>query len=264
MLQYTVHPPPLDFSGNKKQSSTSSKFRSNDPNKPASSRRPFTSPSALSNKRPVEGLPTALAPPSSSLHLPLSVTSSFAGSPLPTPSFAHTTHHPRPSYFPPLQQPPSSSVIDIAPSEDNRSSRRSDSSSAVADILTKGDVVGEGIDLQGEPLRRLPIDAHAQPSPLDHEEPAREFEVVKKLGTGSYAVVYLVRQVLSRSPPSSDAGHIIGGRLDLDEEFSPRPSVEYGRDFAIKLLSKANLDEDALAAQMVEVRYLSFVPSLYF
>jgi len=30
------------------------------------------------------------------------------------------------------------------------------------------------------------------------EEPTKEFEVVRELGSGSYAVVYLVREVLSR------------------------------------------------------------------
>lgn len=76
---------------------------------------------------------------------------------------------------------------------------------------------------------------------------AKEFQVVRRLGTGSYAVVYLVREVTSRIPISDD-GHV--GVLDLDP--SPPPIV-YGRNFAIKVLSKANLDSDALTAQLTEV-----------
>lgn len=76
---------------------------------------------------------------------------------------------------------------------------------------------------------------------------AKEFQVIRRLGTGSYAVVYLVREVISRMPISDD-GHV--GVLDLDP--TPPPIV-YGRDFALKVLSKANLDSDALTAQLTEV-----------
>lgn len=76
---------------------------------------------------------------------------------------------------------------------------------------------------------------------------AKEFQVVRRLGTGSYAVVYLVREVISRIPVSED-GHV--GVLDLDP--TPPPIV-YGRNFALKVLSKANLDSAALTAQLTEV-----------
>jgi len=91
------------------------------------------------------------------------------------------------------------------------------------DVLAPGDLVGEGLFLQGDVLRRVDTSPQASgyESPtadwqhdLDHmlglskkeevhiagqEEPTKEFEVVRKLGSGSYAVVYLVREVLSRS-----------------------------------------------------------------
>lgn len=76
---------------------------------------------------------------------------------------------------------------------------------------------------------------------------AKEFQVIRRLGTGSYAVVYLVREVLSRNPVSDD-GHV--GVLDLGP--TPPPIV-YGRSFALKVLSKANLDSAALTAQLTEV-----------
>jgi serine/threonine protein kinase len=82
---------------------------------------------------------------------------------------------------------------------------------------------------------------------------AREFQVVRRLGTGSYAVVYLVREVMSRPPsnPVSDDGHV--GILDLDLSPTSSPPIVYGRDFALKVLSKANLDDAALTAQLTEV-----------
>jgi hypothetical protein len=116
-------------------------------------------------------------------------------------------------------------------------------------VLAVGEAVGEGLELQGEVLRAR------EPPPMSvaHEPPlASEFEVVRRLGSGSYAVVYLVREVLARRDPSDD-GHV-AGRLDLDDAASAGSAlVTYGREFAIKCLSKANLDEEALEAQMAEV-----------
>jgi serine/threonine protein kinase len=82
---------------------------------------------------------------------------------------------------------------------------------------------------------------------------AKEFQVVHKLGTGSYAVVYLVREVMSRPPSNSvsDDGHL--GILDLDITPPSSQPIVYGRKFALKVLSKANLDAAALAAQLTEV-----------
>lgn len=117
------------------------------------------------------------------------------------------------------------------------------------DVLSQGDVVGEGIFLQGEPIRF--VSAHPT---VDSEAPAQEFEVVRRLGTDSYAVVYLVREILFRPVPSTD-GHISLEGMELDDKLNGRPTIEYGRDFAIKFLSKEHLDKEALAAQKAEVRY---------
>jgi len=125
-------------------------------------------------------------------------------------------------------------------------------SSLIGDVLSPGDVVGEGIPLQGEDIRLVSV------HPTDQSEPpAQEFEVIRALGTGSYAVVYLVREVLYRPVPSTD-GHISIEGMELDDTLTSRPAVEYGRDFAIKCLSKVNLDgEEALDAQKAEVRFSS-------
>ncbi|KAG8213998.1 CAMK/CAMK-unique protein kinase [Butyriboletus roseoflavus] len=106
-------------------------------------------------------------------------------------------------------------------------------------------------------LPSYPLQGHhirLSPALVSHDNTdfglAKEFEVVRKLGTGSYAVVYLVREVLSRAQPSED-GHC--GVLDFGEPTRSKTCITYGRDFALKCLSKANLDQDALAAQMTEV-----------
>lgn len=133
----------------------------------------------------------------------------------------------------------------------------SSNSSVVADVLAPGDLVGDGLPLQGETIVRVPISS-SEPR-ADYDDPAKEFEVVRMLGTGSYAVVYLVREVLSRpcSPASDDEhGVAVTGSMEMDDDYFARHrAVEYGREYAIKVLSKANLDRDALDAQLFEVCY---------
>ncbi|OBZ67088.1 Negative regulator of sexual conjugation and meiosis [Grifola frondosa] len=140
-------------------------------------------------------------------------------------------------------------------SSDGQSSGRSSISSTIVDVLSEGDIVGDGLYLQGEMTSLVSISS-SEPR-VDYDEPAKEFEVVRKLGTGSYAVVYLVREVLSRPLPSDDGHATAAGRMDFDDGSYGNISTEYGREYAIKLLSKANLDEDALAAQLFEVRLTS-------
>lgn len=84
------------------------------------------------------------------------------------------------------------------------------------DVLSPGDIIGHGIPLRGEPLALVADNPHSaltQPS----------FRVISELGQGSYAVVYLVQE--------TSAPH---------------------RHFAVKCLSKQDLDADALALQMSE------------
>jgi serine/threonine protein kinase len=119
------------------------------------------------------------------------------------------------------------------------------------DVLLPGDVVGEGRDFAGSELRALGGQGPSDVAP--------ELEVIRKLGSGSYAVVYLVREVLSRvGGPGSSDDHATG-RMDDYDAPSNRSSEEvvYGREFALKCLSKMNLvDDEALAAQMTEVGHL--------
>ncbi|KAJ7211414.1 hypothetical protein GGX14DRAFT_450181, partial [Mycena pura] len=93
--------------------------------------------------------------------------------------------------------------------------------SALQDVLQPGDVVGEGIELQGDILCLVKLGSEVKKD----TEPAREFEVVRRLGSSSGAIVYLA---LERSEPS-------------------------GREYAIKCIAKANLDDEALKAQLDEI-----------
>ncbi|KIJ18646.1 hypothetical protein PAXINDRAFT_161487 [Paxillus involutus ATCC 200175] len=192
-------------------------------------------------------------------HSPLSIPSplpasspSRSPSPLPSPFLRPSVFSTKPtsplSVPSPLPLPASSSLRPRVPKSATSTARGSSSTSSFSeDVLVPGDLIGEGIPLQGQLVR--PASA-----PFTHEDNqfglAKEFEIVRKLGAGSYAVVYLVREVLSRTVPSDD-GHC--GVLDFGEAPTSRSYVTYGRDFALKCLSKANLDEEALVAQMTEV-----------
>jgi hypothetical protein len=50
----------------------------------------------------------------------------------------------------------------------------------------------------------------------DYEDFASEFEISRKAGTGTYAVVYLVREVISPSAPSEYDNEYPGGSRELD------------------------------------------------
>ena len=129
-------------------------------------------------------------------------------------------------------------------------------SAPVQDILLPGDIIGQGLNFQGERVRLLPISASHHTGDDDLNAPSIKFEVVKALGTGSYAVVYQVRQILSGYPPTTEDLSPISA-VDFDGISCPAP-VGYGREYALKCLSKADLDKDALSAQMFEVRAFLF------
>ena len=264
MLQYSAQPIPLPISYKSQlaRKDILPEHRSNDsPNQPSRlfNKRFTKDRSSRPSQQRQQQQPPFLShvnyhsPHSISAPLP---TSSPVPSPLPSPlplpsllSPAPASPLSLPSPLPsaPLPLPPSSSIRPYT-SRSATSARRSTSgSSIIEDVLAPGDFIGQGIILQDHHIR-------VSPAPVSHDSPdfglAQEFEVVRKLGTGSYAVVYLVREVLSRAQPSED-GHC--GTLDLGDLTRSKSYVTYGRNFALKCLSKANLDQDALAAQMTEV-----------
>ncbi|KAI0036915.1 hypothetical protein K488DRAFT_40121 [Vararia minispora EC-137] len=253
MLQYSVHPPPLSVSFSKKIPSSTLKFRTND-------RRPSTATSAQPPRRDDLRPLTPQFPPIQRLPpLPSHLVLPDEFDDLPSPSFPPASlprpiSRPVPSH---VHQSSSPASYFHSPAPSSVSSVNAD----IPDILVPGDIIGLDVPLRSEPLRlaTLPAPSIDRPPAPDTPPADAEFEVVRKLGTGSYAVVYLVREILSR-PPSSDDGHVYAsGKLDLD---GPRsPPAQYGREYAVKLLSKANLDDDALAAQLFEATVHQSLPS---
>jgi hypothetical protein len=229
MLQFPVQYPTLERPSN-------NTVLSND----ASANRPL-----LSNKHGLR--PAALQ------STPLSVTTNFSPSSS-SPSPPPTSVKPRSPYISSrkLLTPVSASSPMPWHSINGASGSRPPSiaSSSLEGVLEPGDIVGEGCKLQNDTIRLVS-------SAADCVELAKEFEVVKQLGTGSYAVVYHVREVLSRPPPSEDGHMPLMGSMELNGELSRSASPKYGREYALKCLSKADLDEVDLAAQMSEVRMSS-------
>lgn len=183
----------------------------------------------------------------------LQPTSTFSNSSTPSPTLT-ASKLPRNPYISSRQASISVPIPRPASSKSPASSRRSSLSSTLGDVLFPGDYVGTGATLQGEIVRLVSVDVPLEPPPSPSlDEPAQEFEVVRRLGAGSYAVVYLVREVLYRPPPSEDDHVAAVGAMEFDD-MSKGPSTVYGREYAIKCLSKENLDEEALTAQLAEVR----------
>ncbi len=135
----------------------------------------------------------------------------------------------------------------------------SSSSCPAGDILVPGDIVSEGCSLQGEPIRLVSVNSQFEPGGGGF---AQEFEVVRRLGQGSYAVVYLVKEVLSRCPLSEDGHLSTTDSMELDENIPHQLETVYGRECAIKCLPKVDLDNETLGVLLTEVCLLSFLWTL--
>lgn len=119
------------------------------------------------------------------------------------------------------------------------------------DALPDGALIGVGHSIQDEEMKLVEI-----PMPAD-QQPAETLQVQRRLGTGSYAVVYLVREVLplnSGSQQRSDSFLNYNDDSDGSCSTSPiAPPTVLGREFAVKCLSKSALDAEGLEAQLQEV-----------
>ncbi|KAH9938922.1 kinase-like protein, partial [Amylocystis lapponica] len=187
-------------------------------------------PATLTHRRVANDKLVSPRPPHTHV-IPLSISTalSAASSPSSSPSsspYLSSKQFPRSPLVPLPRQLPPSPVSHSTYASASVSSTGSSISSTLVDVLSQGDLVGEGLSLQGETISRVPR-TPSEPR-VDYDEPAKEFEVVRKLGTGSYAVVYLVREVLSRAPPSDD-GHVAAllSKANLDEEAWPHSCSRY-------------------------------------
>jgi hypothetical protein len=128
----------------------------------------------------------------------------------------------------------SAPLLDHPHSPSRPSSISAVSSSIPENILSPGDIVGEGCVLQNERIRLVQFGV---PS-LHDKEPSQEFAVTRALGTGSCSIVYEVRELLS----CADQGNELDNCHAL-----------YGRRYVIKCIAKGNVDEDGLASPMSSV-----------
>ncbi|KAG8722697.1 hypothetical protein FRC09_005828 [Ceratobasidium sp. 395] len=132
------------------------------------------------------------------------------------------------------------------------------------DILGEGDVVGDSVVLHNELV--MAIDHGRDPLHGGPQNGAQaRYEIVKKLGSGSYATVFLAREILAEPVPPNDTDLPFewNGSDDVHADpdvtiCTPGPSIAaagrtYGRPFAIKCLSRASLTTpESLAVQMLE------------
>lgn len=103
--------------------------------------------------------------------------------------------------------------------------RRSTDSRLLEDVLHDGDEIGPGLSMLGQPIRI--VNARTSHVPT--------MRVIRKLGTGSYAVVYLVQEIV----PYSD------NFLNIHEDSPPSTPAPVGRYFAVKCLAKHAQDQEA-------------------
>lgn len=121
------------------------------------------------------------------------------------------------------------------------------------DTLAEEDVIiGEGGE--GSLHRELIEPVNIPKSAARAEQaPAVHLQVVRKLGTGSYAVVYLVKEF---SRGRSLSGHHEWASLKSSRISIPMPpsiDIQYGRDFAVKCLPRASLSPEELEIQIFDV-----------
>ncbi|BEJ14591.1 hypothetical protein CspHIS471_0403580 [Cutaneotrichosporon sp. HIS471] len=130
--------------------------------------------------------------------------------------------------------------------EHNRS-WTAESEVGVTDVLRPGAVFGEGLEFEGDIIKpatgRLDISGSDDGVPLRRDgskigvprqqtdTSKRSYEVIRRLGSGSYAVVYLVRERGRRK-----------------------------REFALKCLSKHDLEEEQLETQLFEATIHLLLP----
>lgn len=125
---------------------------------------------------------------------------------------------------------------------------------AIEDVLAPGFIVGEGCSLQGEPICLVSIISRLKlGDDLDSAEPAGEYEVIRRIGSGSRAVVYLAKEVLFHSLPLEDDYRARPSAVGLGDDITRCSEKVYGREYAIKCLCKANFNEEALVGQFNEV-----------
>lgn len=147
---------------------------------------------------------------------------------------------------------------------------------ANVDVFDEGERVGVGVWLEdrGGYVRdcfagRVDRDGKAPGNGLDGP---KQLEVERRLGEGTYAIVYLVREVLDDPDPTLDDDDDVLSPIDplasfefddsdssrprlhswASDTWNPPPKPTYGQYYALKCLCKKNLTEDLIEVQRNE------------
>lgn len=168
-----------------------------------------------------------------------------------------------------LSRPPSSARLQSRQVSVRLASYRSSAfdGSLPEEMLGEGDVVGNGLMVNGEMVTAVD---HGRPPVLGGPQNGAQarYEIVRKLGSGSYATVFLAREILSEPVPATDSDlpFVWNGSDDAHADpdvtiRTPGPGRKYGNSFAIKCLSRASLTTpESLAVQMLEATLHGSLP----
>ncbi|KAG8729945.1 hypothetical protein FRC11_007695 [Ceratobasidium sp. 423] len=166
-----------------------------------------------------------------------------------------------------LSRPPSSARLQSRQVSVRLASsvRNSSYSNALPEeTLGEGDVVGHGAIVNGEVVTA--VDHQPVLGGPQNGAHAR-YEIVRKLGSGSYATVFLAREILAEPVPPTDSDLPFewngsdDAHADPDMTIRPDAGRSYGRSFAIKCLSRASLTTpESLAVQMLEATIHGSLP----
>ncbi|KAJ1305826.1 hypothetical protein OPQ81_010553 [Rhizoctonia solani] len=166
-----------------------------------------------------------------------------------------------------LSRPPSSARLQSRQVSVRLASsfRNSSYSNALPEeTLGEGDIVGPGALINGEVV--TPVDlGHAPVLGGPQNGIHARYEIVRKLGSGSYATVFLAREILSEPCPPSDSDLPFEWNGSDDAHADPDMTIRsngrsYGRSFAIKCLSRESLTPESLAVQMLEATIHGSLP----
>jgi len=124
--------------------------------------------------------------------------------------------------------------------------------------LQEGDRLGIGLSHEGYPVVDALIEStttstSSPQSPFRSPDDGIQFEVVRQLGYGSYAIVYLVKEILYE-PDHEHGDHDLFPHHDEEDGDGTmiQEKTIYGREFALKCLSKRNLTDEQIRVQKFE------------